>query len=87
MRAWIMSAAFWNNGIGKDQISTLRPMGYSGGLGRLHAYLIREVETEIGAYGLNRASFDVLATLRRSGDPYELSPSDLLAATMVTSGT
>ena len=63
------------------------PMGLLGRLGRLHAHLIREVETEIGAYGLNRASFDVLATLRRSGAPYELSPSDLLAATMVTSGT
>jgi DNA-binding MarR family transcriptional regulator len=29
----------------------------------------------------------VLATLRRSGPPYRLSPGDLLAATMVTSGT
>ncbi|MDO1580703.1 MarR family winged helix-turn-helix transcriptional regulator [Rhizobium oryzicola] len=63
------------------------PMGLLGRLGRLHAHLIREVEAVTGSYGLNRASFDVLATLRRSGAPYELSPSDLLAATMVTSGT
>jgi len=28
--------------------------------------------------GLNGSSFDVLATLRRSGAPYSLSPGDLL---------
>jgi DNA-binding MarR family transcriptional regulator len=38
-------------------------------------------------HGLNPASFDVLATLRRSGPPYALSPNDLLATMMVTSGT
>src|SRR5690606_23499086 len=31
--------------------------------------------------------FDVLATLRRSGPPYRLSPGDLVATTMVSSGT
>ena len=41
----------------------------------------------LAAHGLSRASFDVMATLRRSGKPYRLSPGDLLAATMVTSGT
>lgn len=39
------------------------------------------------AGGLNAASFDVLATLRRSGPPYALSPSALIDWTMVTSGT
>ena len=29
----------------------------------------------------------MLATLRRSGPPFQLSPGELLAATMVTSGT
>ncbi|SMF03386.1 transcriptional regulator, MarR family [Alteromonadaceae bacterium Bs31] len=38
-------------------------------------------------YGLNPANFDVLATLRRAGPPYALSPNDLIASTMVTSGT
>jgi DNA-binding MarR family transcriptional regulator len=38
-------------------------------------------------HGLNTASFDVLATLRRSGPPFALSPGDLMASTMVTSGT
>ena len=31
--------------------------------------------------------YDVLATLRHSGLPYALSPGDLMASTMVTSGT
>ncbi|WP_434353719.1 MarR family transcriptional regulator [Psychrobacter sp. HD31] len=30
--------------------------------------------------------FDVLATLRRAGEPYCLSPTELFASTMVTSG-
>jgi DNA-binding MarR family transcriptional regulator len=63
------------------------PMGLLGRLGRLHAHLIRETEAVLATHGLSRASFDVMATLRRSGPPYRLSPGDLLAATMVTSGT
>lgn len=31
--------------------------------------------------------FDVLAALRRAGDPYELSPGRLIKQTLVTSGT
>jgi len=31
--------------------------------------------------------FDVLSALRRAGDPYELSPGQLVAETLVTSGT
>ena len=63
------------------------PMGLLGRLGRLHAHLAREIEATLASHGLNRASFDVLATLRRAGAPHRLSPGDLLAATMVTSGT
>ena len=63
------------------------PMGVLGRFGRLRAHLAREIERVLAEHGLSRASFDVLATLRRSGPPYRLSPGDLLAATMVTSGT
>ncbi|WP_237173882.1 MarR family winged helix-turn-helix transcriptional regulator [Paracandidimonas lactea] len=45
------------------------------------------METTWAEYGLNAASFDVLATLRRAGSPHALSPGDLMASTMVTSGT
>ena len=37
--------------------------------------------------GLEIWEFDVLSTLRRAGEPFELSPKELVAATMVTSGT
>lgn len=32
-------------------------------------------------------AFDVLSALRRAGEPYELSPGQLVAQTLVTSGT
>jgi len=63
------------------------PMGLLGRLTRLRAHLGREVETELAKHGLSSSSFDVIATLRRSGPPYRLCPGDLLATTMVTSGT
>ena len=36
--------------------------------------------------GLQSGEFDVLATLRRSGEPYMLSPTRLYEATMISSG-
>ena len=38
-------------------------------------------------HGIESWEFDVLAALRRAGDPYELSPGKLLRETLVTSGT
>jgi DNA-binding MarR family transcriptional regulator len=38
-------------------------------------------------HGLEPWEFDVLAALRRAGDPYTLSPGRLLQLTLVTSGT
>lgn len=63
------------------------PMGTIGRIRRLSAHLGREMQKTFEAHGLNPAGFDVLATLRRSGPPFALSPGDLLKATMVTSGT
>ncbi|MBB5573951.1 MULTISPECIES: MarR family winged helix-turn-helix transcriptional regulator [Rhizobium] len=63
------------------------PMGLIGRLGNVAHHLGREMERTFAQFDLNRATFDVLATLRRSGAPYALSPSDLMAAMMVTSGT
>ncbi len=39
------------------------------------------------AHGMESWEFDVLAALRRAGEPYELSPGRLLRETLVTSGT
>ncbi len=63
------------------------PMGTIGRIKRLNHALMRTMEKTWSKYGLTDASFDVLATLRREGAPYALSPSDLMASTMVTSGT
>ncbi|WP_299689563.1 MarR family transcriptional regulator [uncultured Tateyamaria sp.] len=63
------------------------PMATIGRIARLSAQLRSEMEKTWKRYGLNAASFDVLATLRRSGKPEGLSPGELLELTMVTSGT
>lgn len=62
-------------------------MGTLGRIKRLQQHLMRGMEKTWARYGLNGASFDVLATLRRSGPPYALSPGELMESTMVTSGT
>lgn len=62
-------------------------MGLIGRMARVAYHLSTEMEKTFVQHGLNRAAFDVMATLRRSGDPYALSPGDLMEAMMVTSGT
>ena len=37
-------------------------------------------------FGINRGEFDVLATLRRAGEPYQLTPTALCDSMMLTSG-
>ena len=65
----------------------VEPMEIIGRIKQSSQYLSREMDKTFSRHGLNGASFDVLATIRRSGAPYSLSPSDLMASTMVTSGT
>ncbi|MEL0439136.1 MarR family winged helix-turn-helix transcriptional regulator [Phycobacter sp. K97] len=62
-------------------------MGIIGRVGRLYLAYQAEMQKTFQRFGLNAAKFDVLATLRRAGAPYELSPGNLLRATMVASGT
>ena len=45
-----------------------------------------EVERAYAAFGIGRPEFDVLATLRRSGAPYQLSPGALAGSMMLSSG-
>lgn len=63
------------------------PMGPIGRVLRLSRHLMRALESTLARHGLSFASFDVLATLRRSAPRDGLSPSALMAAMMVTSGT
>ncbi|WP_288368573.1 MarR family transcriptional regulator [uncultured Alcanivorax sp.] len=63
------------------------PMETIGRINRLNQYFMRRMEETWSLHDLTPAGFDVLATLRRAGEPYSLSPGDLLSSTMVTSGT
>ncbi|MEM9214479.1 MAG: MarR family transcriptional regulator [Cyanobacteria bacterium P01_F01_bin.150] len=63
------------------------PMGVIGRILRLSKHLERSLKTTFSEFGLNLGDFDVLATLRRSGAPFQLSPTVLFSTLMVTSGT
>ena len=62
------------------------PQGIIGRLSRLSDALDDELRPVFAAAGLSDGDFDVLAALRRSGEPYALSPGALSGTTMVTSG-
>ena len=63
------------------------PMGIIGRTTRLAQHLKRAIGETFAKFGLNPGEFDVLATLRRSGQPYQLSPTELFKSMMVSSGT
>ena len=54
---------------------------------RLARHLDRARRAAFTQHGLDVWEFDVLTALRRAGSPYVLSPGQLLAQTLVTSGT
>ncbi|MDG4880927.1 MarR family transcriptional regulator [Mesorhizobium sp. WSM4884] len=63
------------------------PMGVIGRLNEASSLIARDRLAPLFArFGLQSGEFDVLATLRRSGAPYALTPTELYEATMVTSG-
>lgn len=53
---------------------------------RLARILEKHRETFLAQYNLNVWSFDVLATLRRQGPPYQLKPTELYGLLMLSSG-
>lgn len=63
------------------------PMGIIGRIGRLTKHLERSLQATFSEFGLQAGEFDVLATLRRSGQPYQLSPTALFNTLMISSGT
>jgi DNA-binding MarR family transcriptional regulator len=63
------------------------PMGIIGRMGRLAKHLERAIQETFSEFGLTVGEFDVLAALRRSGQPYQLSPTELFNTLMVSSGT
>ncbi|MET8566760.1 MarR family transcriptional regulator [Streptomyces sp. NPDC004783] len=75
-----------------DQWAAVRPdldtaaMEVFGRVYRLSRAMGDRIEKAYAAYGISRGEFDVLATLRRSGEPYALSPRQLSATLMLTTG-
>ncbi|MGA4508032.1 MarR family winged helix-turn-helix transcriptional regulator [Propionibacteriaceae bacterium G1746] len=65
----------------------LEPMALWSRIKRLGQYLDMARRSAYAEHGLEVWEFDVLAALRRSGEPYQLTPGQLLKETHVTSGT
>ena len=61
------------------------PIGVIGRISRLARELEQRLEVVYREHGLEPGWHDVLATLRRSGPPYRLRPSEFTGALMLTS--
>lgn len=70
----------------KPELKHLDTAALIGRLGLIAAHLDREIESAHKAAGLAKGEFDVLASLRRAGKPYILSPTELYKTVMLTSG-
>jgi len=64
----------------------LLPMAILGRLAKLGKYIDTDILHCHDQQDLRQGEFDVLATLRRSGKPYSLTPSELYQSMMLTSG-
>lgn len=62
------------------------PPGIIGRIHRIGAALKLPIVALYAEYGLTEAEFEVLASLRRAGAPFERTPSEIAKHTMVTSG-
>jgi DNA-binding MarR family transcriptional regulator len=75
-----------------EQWATVRPdldtaaMEVFGRIFRLSRAMGDRMEKAYTPHGISRGEFDVLATLRRAGEPYTLSPRELSATLMLTTG-
>jgi DNA-binding MarR family transcriptional regulator len=62
------------------------PMAVVGRIHRVADLLDAALRPPFAEEGLGNGDFDVLASLRRAGTPYRLTPTELTASMMVTSG-
>lgn len=62
------------------------PINVIGRVSRLSRLVDRRLAQNFARHGIESWMYDVLATLRRSGEPYELTAGDLVRQTMVTTG-
>src|SRR5262249_4919367 len=62
------------------------PMQVIGRVSRLSRLIDRRLAENFARHGLENWMYDVLATLLRAGEPYELTAGDLVRQSMVTTG-
>lgn len=62
------------------------PMEIIGRISRISRHIDRVLQENYAKFGLNGGEFDVLATLRRSGKPYQLIPTEMFQTMMLSSG-
>jgi DNA-binding MarR family transcriptional regulator len=62
------------------------PLAVFGRLFRAAALADSLLGQQLAGYGLQPGWFDLLAALRRAGEPYELNPTQLMRASMLSSG-
>ena len=62
------------------------PMAILGRAYRLANLVRPSIEATFTSFGLDRGEFDVISTLRRSGTPYRLTPTELYTSLMISSG-
>lgn len=87
------------NQAGSDHVDRLRrqwarelpdldtePMAVLGRAFRLSNLVRPSIEATFAGFGLDRGEFDVIATLRRSGPPYRLTPTEIYSSLMISSG-
>jgi len=75
--------AQWNHERPDLDVSAL---GLVGRLLRTAQLAESDLAAGLAPHGLQRGWLDVLAALRRAGEPYQLNPGQLLHATMLSSG-
>lgn len=66
---------------------SVEPMEVWSRIHRLSEVLAQHRKRSFAGRGLENWEFDVLAALRKAGEPYRLSPGQLIRETHVTSGT
>ena len=62
------------------------PMAILGRIYRISNLVRPGIEATFAGFGLDRGEFDVISTLRRSGPPYRLTPTELYRQLMISSG-
>ena len=75
--------AQWAQAMPSVDVSSMEIFGR---MARISKHLERMRAEALAQYGFKEGEFDVLATLRRAGAPYRLTPTELYRSLLITSG-